>query len=206
MTLDEIFIKHQTDKSSLSHNYSPYYEMMLAPYKDKPINLMELGVYAGASVRAWKEYFSQANIFGVDLQYHPNLVEDRIYMIAADQSKQEDLNRLAEVPYDIIIDDCSHRGDDQLKSFNTLFHSLKSGGLYIVEDILCAYDSRWNDPINIMDFIKLLPGMVQMDGAVPGSELCANKYKAREKYDGDYFQKNIEFVMVAMGICFIKKI
>lgn len=206
MTLDEIFIKHGTDKSSLNHNYGPHYELMFAPYKDRPINLLELGVWEGASCKAWKEFFPQGNIFGADLDYKPQYNEDRIFMIQADQRSWQDLNRLNQMRYDIIIDDASHVGEDQLKSFSVLFPVMPSGSIYVIEDILCAYDSRWSQPINIMDFVSKLPGMVQMDGAVPGSQLCANKYKAKEQYDGDYFQKNILSIYVGMGIVFIKKI
>lgn len=204
-TLDELFLKHGTDKGSTGHNYSPYYEMMLAPYRDMPISLLEIGVWEGASCRAWKEYFSKANIFGVDLEYKPQYNEDRIFMIAADQSNSEDLRRLTQTPYDIIVEDGSHRGDDQLKSFEILFPSMNSGGLYIIEDLLCAYDGRWNNPTNIMDSIRKWAGDIQMNGKVPGSRLCANKPEQVKLYDGDYWEKHIEWIFLGMGICFVKK-
>lgn len=204
--IDEIFNAHGTDKGSKGHNYSPYYEMMFAPYKDKPISLLEVGVWQGASCRAWKDYFPKANIFGVDLEYNPQYNEQRIFMIKADQSNQEDLNRLQEVWYDIIIDDGSHRGEDQAKTFNTLFSAVKPGGLYVIEDILCSYDERWNQPVNIMDNIHAWVGDVQMNGKVPGSRLCANKPEQVKLYEGGYFEANIEWIFVAMGIVFIKKI
>jgi hypothetical protein len=206
MTLDELFLKHGTDKGSTGHNYSPYYEMMLAPYRDMPISLLEIGVWEGASCRAWKDYFPKANIFGVDLDYKPQYNSERIFMIQADQSKKEDLWRLAMTPHDIIIDDGSHRSIDQISSFTELFPSLKPGGLYIIEDLLCAYDERWNKEANVMDEIRLLVGDVQMNGAVPGSRLCANKPEQVRLYGGkDYFQDNIEWIFLAMGVIFIKK-
>ena len=205
VTLDEIFIAHGTDKSSKGHNYSPYYEMMFAPYRHEPINLLEIGVWEGASRRAWKDYFTRANIFGVDLEYKPQYNEERIFMVQADQSKSEDLDKLAEMKYDIIIDDGSHCGKDQLKSFLHLFPVLNSGGLYVIEDILCSYDLRWNKPVNIMEDILKWVGDVQMNGKVPGSRLCANKYEQVKLYNGDYCEKHIEWVFVAMGIVFIKK-
>lgn len=205
-TLDQIFIEKGTDKSSLSHNYSPYYEMFFGPLRNEPLSIMELGVYSGASVRAWKEYFPNANIFGVDVTYHPQINEDRVFMIEADLSKQEDIDRLSVVPYDIIVDDAAHRGDHQVACFRTLFQSLKPGGLYIIEDILCSYDERWNDPINFMDFLRTLPGAVQMNGKVPGSRLCANKSEQVKLYPtDDCLERHVEFVFVAMGIVFIKK-
>lgn len=204
--IDELFLKYGTDKSPKGHNYSPHYDLMFGPYKHLPINLLELGTWEGASARAFKEYFPNGTIFSADLDFKPNLVEDRIFMIQADQSNTEDLNRLAQVPYDIIIDDCSHRGDDQLKSFKVLFPSMKSGGLYVIEDILCSYDSRWNDPVNIMDAIRGMVGEVQMNGKVPGSHLCANKPEQVKLYGGQsYWEDHIASLYVGMGIAFIKK-
>lgn len=205
-TLDELFLKHGTDKGSSGHNYSSYYEMMFAQYRAEPINLLEIGVYAGASVRAWKEYFPLANIFGVDLTYMPQHNSERIFMIQADQSKIEDLHRLAEMPYNIIIDDGSHVSADQILSFNHLFASIKPGGIYVIEDLLCAYDERWNKDANVIDAIRELVGDVQMNGKVPGSRLCANKVEQVKLYRTDNFRESmVEWIFVAMGIIFIKK-
>ncbi len=205
-TIDELFLKYGTDKSSKGHNYSPHYDLMLAPYKDLPINLLEIGAWEGASAKAFKEYFPKGTIFSADILYKPQYNEDRIFMVEADQSNPEDLNRLAQMQYDIICDDGSHEGAHQLLSFKHLFPALKPGGLYIIEDILCSYDGRWNNPTNIMDAIRGMVGEVQMNGKVPGSHLCANKPEQVRLYGGQsYWEDHIEFVMVAMGICFIKK-
>ena len=48
-------------------------------------------------------------------------------------------------PFDIIIDDGSHRNDDMVISFETLFPVLKCGGMYVVEDLHCCY---WYDEGN----------------------------------------------------------
>ncbi len=204
--IDEIFLKYGTDKSSKGHNYSPHYELMFTPYKDRPINLLEIGVWEGASCKAWKEYFQKGTIFGVDLDYKPQYVEDRIFMMQGDQSSEIDLHRIAQMPYDIIIDDGAHRGDYQLLSFKHLFPSLKPGGIYVIEDILCSYDSRWNSPTNIMDAVRGMVGEVQMNGKVPGSHLCANKPEQVKLYGGQsYWEDHIESIYVGMGIVFIKK-
>ncbi len=204
--IDEIFLKYGTDKSSKGHNYSPHYELMFAPYKDLPISLLEVGIWEGASCRAFKEYFQKGNIFGVDLDYKPQINEDRIFAIQADQSNVDDLNRLAQVPYDIIVEDGSHRGVDQLLTFKHLFPAVKPGGLYVLEDILCSYDSRWSEPVNIMDAIRGMCGEIQMNGKVPGSHLCANKPEQVKLYGGQsYWEDHIEWMLLAMGVCFIKK-
>lgn len=205
-SLDELFLKHGTDKSSLGHNYVQYYEMFFERFRDQPINLLEIGVYGAASVRAWKDYFSKANIYGVDLEYMPQHNSERLFMIQADQSKDEDLQRLCQVQYDLIVEDASHRSIDQIKTFEYLFpRCLNPGGIYVIEDLLCAYDERWNKEANVIEWLKPLVGDVQMNGAVPGSRLNANKHDAIKLYPGNWKESMIHWVFIAMGIVFIKK-
>ena len=54
-TLDEIGLKYGTDKSSSHHHYLPFYETFMAPLRDAPITLLEIGVYQGASLRTWRK-------------------------------------------------------------------------------------------------------------------------------------------------------
>lgn len=46
--------------------------------------------------------------------------------------------------FDIIIDDGSHIGTEQIATFNNLWPSLNPGGWYVVEDLFAAYDPVWN--------------------------------------------------------------
>lgn len=55
MTLDEIFIKNGTDKSSLSHNYASAYEKHLPSKVNK---FLEIGCYKGAGIRSFKVWVS----------------------------------------------------------------------------------------------------------------------------------------------------
>ena len=53
--------------------------------------------------------------------------------IIGDATKEETVKKFDSL--DIIIDDGSHRIQDQLKSFNLLYPKLKESGVYIIEDI-----------------------------------------------------------------------
>jgi RHS repeat-associated protein len=63
MTLDEIGLKFGTDKSSIYHNYLPFYER----YRNEPMKLLEIGVAGGASLAMWTEYFPNSAIVGADI-------------------------------------------------------------------------------------------------------------------------------------------
>lgn len=68
--LNQIGRGHETDKSSLFHNYLNQYEFFLQKFKDKNFTLLELGVFRGSSVKMWRDYFENAKIVGVDINPH----------------------------------------------------------------------------------------------------------------------------------------
>ena len=50
------------------HGYARYYEPLLAPFRDAPVRLLEIGVESGHSLTAWRQYFHAAeHIWGVGL-------------------------------------------------------------------------------------------------------------------------------------------
>ncbi len=143
-TLDEIGLRHGTDKASSHHNYLAFYEYFMAPLRDAPINLLEIGVYQGASLRTWREYFPKAKIVGVDITVNClQFATDRIKIELADQSNLEHLAQLAAThgPFDVIIEDGSHMWEHQITSLRGLFPHLKDGGYYVVEDLQTNYGS-----------------------------------------------------------------
>lgn len=203
--LDTIFIQKGTDKSSLSHNYSSTYARFFEEFRDKKFSLLEIGIDRGNSLRAWEEYFRNAEIIGIDIE---DCIKENTDRIITYQGSQTDTKFLDDVMLQnplIIIDDGSHDSKDQIFTFEYLFHKLQSGGYYVIEDILCSFDSRWNQGANVMDRIRQMVGEVQMDGNIPGSALCANKSEAVKKYSGSYYDQHIEWIFIACGIVVIKK-
>lgn len=160
MCLNEIGLRHGTDKSTLKHGYTFIYERYFAPLRDQSINLLEIGVKDGASLRMWAEYFPNASIYGIDID--PKCVShetDRIKIFAGDQQDAKFLDDLATQigPFDIIVDDGSHRSAHQQASFRALFPYLKDGGWYVVEDLAGTY-GRWGSgykhPQSSPNFLK----------------------------------------------------
>lgn len=147
MRLSLIGDKYRTAKNThvtFGHTLLDLYEPLFERFRMHPINILEIGVLGGASLRAWKEYFVCAKIFGFDIV--PESIysaEDRIEIQMGNQSKKEDLKKVvnrADGNFDIIIDDGSHVNKYTLKSFEYLWPFLNSGGIYIIEDAICAYD------------------------------------------------------------------
>jgi len=142
--LGQLSKRHGSDKESLYHQYAKPYEQYLGSLRHKPIKLLELGIASGASIRMWKDYFSTATIYGVDCDLSQSgLVSDRrVKVFELDQTDEAGLTAIADESggFDVIVDDASHISSKTIASFKILWPLLKSGGLYVIEDLQTSYD------------------------------------------------------------------
>ncbi len=132
-----------SDKGATAHRYVDLYERHLAPVRRRVHKVLEIGIYRGASLRMWRDYFANAEVFGVDIK--PVVVDGpRIQTICGDQSDPDLLRRVAALgPFDLIIDDGSHQADQQLATFDGLFGAVTPGGFYVIEDMQTAYRAEY---------------------------------------------------------------
>jgi predicted O-methyltransferase YrrM len=150
-TLDDLALKHHTDKSSAHHDYCRTYARYFERLRFLPVRLLELGVYYGASLRMWSDYFQQGTITGVDLDDQMRFIaptlESRVTLIEGDCTKVEVLKFLrSRGPFDIIIDDASHNSWSQAFTMRTLLEAVAPGGFYVIEDTACAYWAEYQAP------------------------------------------------------------
>lgn len=144
-TLDRLAKLYGTDKSSDNHNYCVKYEKYLPFNRYDKINILEIGILDGKSLLTWKDYFYRSNILGVDI--NPDCKQYEEERITVEIGSQADGNFLSRVwqqygPFDMILDDGSHMNSHMIYSFEHLWGSVKSGGVYVIEDIGCSY---WED-------------------------------------------------------------
>jgi len=170
MNLTEIGLKYKTDKATF-HHFTPIYDEILKPLKNKKLKFLEIGVLYGSSLKMWEEYFLNASIYGADIFdkekikelqqiqdggiYKNNIFDEiRTTIIQLNQENKEELTALPD-GWDIIIDDGGHTMFQQQITLSVLFHKLKSNGIYILEDLHTSYypDYGANDQNNT---IKLL--------------------------------------------------
>jgi cephalosporin hydroxylase len=128
-------------------HYLDIYERHLSCYRDKPFVFLEIGVFDGGSLDMWRRYFgSKAIIVGIDI--NPKCAErvdppNQVRIGSqADPKFLQDVVKEFGAP-DVILDDGSHMASHQRASFNSLFPSLKVGGLYIIEDLQTSYWPDW---------------------------------------------------------------
>ncbi len=129
------------------HNYHPFYASHLQEYVDRPFKLLEIGIggegreIGGASLKLWEKVFPLADIYGLDIYPKNELDSDRIKTFICDQGDSAALEAFAQKhgPFDVIIDDGSHKRSDQLTSMFSLIAHVSPGGYYILEDYFTAY-------------------------------------------------------------------
>lgn len=151
--LSDLAAKYGSDKGIATHRYTRLYDMLFQPYRDAEITFLEMGLQIGGpehrnpadrettdapSARMWLEYFTKARIIGLDVSDFSWLAHPRFEFVRCDMNDRTALARAAAETaesYDIVIDDASHASAHQQDAFLEFFPRLRSGGLYIVEDL-----------------------------------------------------------------------
>lgn len=149
MDFNLVSIKHNTDKGSKSpsgaHHYSAFYDRWFSPIKDQVTHICEIGVWNGCSLKAFEEYFPNANMVGLDISDKTYLDSDRIKTFTLDQGRKNHLDEFVKlcnrsnIQFDFILDDGSHNISHQQLTFGKLFSLVKPGGMYIIEDLGTSY-------------------------------------------------------------------
>jgi predicted O-methyltransferase YrrM len=151
-TLDSLGLLHGTDKSSRTHGYLALYDRLLRPLRLKPVRLLEIGVLGGASLRMWRDYFPAGEIVGLDVDPAAAAhAGERIAVHRADQADVPAMTRLVGTlgPFDIIVDDGSHRWAHQVATLRALLPLVARRGFYIVEDLHTSfgrYAPKYGEP------------------------------------------------------------
>ena len=197
MDLINIGKKYLTSKNV--SGFIELYQKYFADFKDKKINILEIGVDKGDSLRLWREYFTSANICGIDIDKKDFSISGTEILIG-DQSDHNFLKSVIDKynNFDIIIDDGSHQSKHIITSFKYLFPYLNNNGLYVIEDLQTSYTPRYGGSrINLkknnssMNFIKSLSDSINY-------EKNDRPFFKKNTFDGKiksiYFYQNIAFI------------
>jgi hypothetical protein len=184
--LNELCDKYGSDKGSVkddslfyshtAHNYTKIYASLFAKIKNNKLTIFEcglgtnnpeipssMGIYGkpGASLRVWKDYFSNSKIYGADIDKEILFTEDRIVTSFMDQTDSDSVAEfwnLHNIFPNIIIDDGLHEFYAGVSLFENSFDRLAKDGIYIIEDIdkndVEKYKEYFNNNPNVL-FISL---------------------------------------------------
>ena len=122
-----------------AHGYAKFYEPIFINFKNKEVNILELGSFYGNSAAALYFYFNKASILTTDInpdmfKYKSNRVTNHY---TDSSSRNSIINNLIikKKNFEIIIEDASHMLKDQIISLFMLFPLVNSGGYFIVEEL-----------------------------------------------------------------------
>ena len=136
------------------HNYSEYYSDIFFHKRKSIKNFLEIGLGTNntnmasnmgadgtplASLRAWKDYFINANIYGADIDKDILKDEERIKTFFVDQTNPDTItamfNKIGVDKFDIILEDGLHEYNANICFFENAIKYLDNDGIYIIEDI-----------------------------------------------------------------------
>jgi hypothetical protein len=166
--LCHIMARHGSDKGAFRgigrHNYTVYYHKLFSAIRDSVNSVFEFGIGStksgiphtmgaagkpGASLRGWREYFPNANIYAADIDPEILQPEFRILKFFCDQTQGHSIDALWNMPelagksFDIILEDGLHVFDAQYLFMKKSLHKVRDGGIYICEDVPDSDFERW---------------------------------------------------------------
>lgn len=137
-TIRTAFTKYKTDKAL--HRYDQMYTDIFSDLT--PTKMLEIGIYTGKSMAAWKELFPQAEVYGMDKRIFP-LIEDanqfKSNIVYADSALLQSQD-LVPTDFEIIIDDGDHRPNVQWATFMNFRQSWSR--YYVIEDIITEENEK----------------------------------------------------------------
>jgi cephalosporin hydroxylase len=127
-------------------HYLEIYDNFFKKYKNRPIVVLEIGVYQGGSLNMWRNYFGEeALLYAIDIKEECKQFEsDNTKIFIGSQEDRTFLKYVkSQIPkIDILIDDGGHTMTQQIVSFEELYEHVKDDGIYICEDLHTSY---WSD-------------------------------------------------------------
>ena len=136
------------------HNFAQYYSEIFYNKKDKIKNFLEIGLGTNnldvpsnmgvegkplASLRAWRDFFLNAEIYGADIDKKILKNEERIKTYYVDQTDSNSIKVMFEnigvKKFDIILEDGLHEYNANICFFENSIEFLADDGFYIIEDI-----------------------------------------------------------------------
>jgi hypothetical protein len=184
-SLDDLAARYGSDKWGGLHWYTPHYETHFGQLRYDPVRVLEIGIggyryesLGGNSLYTWQRFFPRGLVYGMDLHHKPNVTGPRIRTIQGDQSDAGFLREIGDQlgPFDIIIDDGSHRNEHVRISYQALFPYVRPGGYYVIEDLHTSYWPEFGgelppgSPRTTMGLLKELLDATQISEYAPAPE------------------------------------
>lgn len=143
MKLVDLINDNTTDKNTV-HSYLDTYESLFSKKKLEPINVLEIGIHYGGSIKLWHDYFLNGKIYGVDvinerdgiIKENSIIDNSRIKLFTRVNAYDVNfVNYLSSQKFDIMIDDGPHTYESVEFFIKYYLPLLSEDGILVVEDI-----------------------------------------------------------------------
>tara|TARA_Y100001958_G_C21192281_1_gene520225 strand:- start:141 stop:884 length:744 start_codon:yes stop_codon:yes gene_type:complete len=163
-SLDALFHYYGSDKADIykfsktqGHGFSKFYIEKLQHLREKKINILEIGSFAGASAASFIKYFKNSEVFCFDINISKfKFSSKRIQVFGLDIKNEKNVYKTLKYifekkdfkEFDLIIDDGSHNLSDIFLGLKIFLKHLKSNGFYIIEDYKHPNYYKYNKDID----------------------------------------------------------
>jgi len=212
---------YKNNQGKISDKWSSYllhYDRLFLKFKDQELKFLEIGIQNGGSLEIMAKYFSNAKVLvGCDVNINCSKLyfeDKKINLVIGDVNEDHIFEKITKIgsPFNIILDDGSHKSSDIIKSFVKYFSNLADEGLYIIEDLHCSY---WEDyegglfcPYSSMQFFKYLLDLINYDHwgiSKKNTDILEDfSLKYGIKFSKSIVEK-IESIQFFNSLCIIKK-
>ena len=166
MSLEQLVDNHRTDKNT-SHSYLPLYQQLLESKKETAKNVLEVGIYAGGSIKLWSDFFTNATVYGIDIISINDIWEEiknkeNIVLYTSKNAYNEDFfiaNFLYKnIKCDFMLDDGPHTLESMILFIKLYSQIMTDDGILIIEDV---QNIEWIEllknavPDHLKQFIKI---------------------------------------------------
>ena len=218
-SLDYLFHKYGSDKANIfklnqkpGHGFSIYYEKKLEAFKNKNLNILEIGSYAGASAAAFIKYLPKSKVYCFDINisnFKYKSENINVYGIDINNQKKvvKTLNKIFSEQnfnqFDLIIDDGSHYLSDILISLKFFLKYVKNEGLYIIEDYKHPNYYKYNRNIDHLLVDQVLVNLINKKSFTSNifndddQKELINSIKMIETFKGNLKDSDISFITKA---------
>ena len=200
-SLSDMCAKFPTDKCPDGHNFIEIYDKLFEPMRDTMGKFFEIGILNGVSHLMWRDYFPNAQIYGIDIiDYSEKSKGSGVETFVADQSNREDLQAFIDkygTGYDVILDDGGHAMDHQQVSFGFLFKHLNPGGYYIIEDVHTSLPKYYPDPAFKVNENGSNTTLYMLEHFIRNSEILSQYMTVEEM---TYIENNVETIDIQYRI------
>jgi hypothetical protein len=186
-SLDKLFNHYGSDKANIfkendriGHGYSKFYEKKLEKFKDKQINILEIGSYSGASAAAFIKHFPNSKVFCFDINISNfKYQSEKIHVFGIDINNEKKIK----------------------KTLKYIFKLVKNDGLYVIEDFKHPNYYEYNNNINHIFIDELLNNLKAKQTFLSNifnkidQKYLIDSVKEIENFKGNLKDSDISFIL-----------